>query len=260
MQQIYERTGVIYSFRNVHNDKRYIGQTLYPEERYKSHISNLGNYEGRKLFYRAMNKYSNITDWDYTILESNIKESELNNREIYWIDYYDSYKNGYNMTMGGDGSKGSFGELNGFYGKHHSIETREAISKGNKGKTLSQETKNKISISNKGRKCTDDTKEKISKANKGHSHTKETKEKISKANKGKQCSEYSKNIAREMCSKRKGELNPNFGKHLSNETKNKLSERNKGKIPWNKGKKGLVKRVYNDPNDKSKGWKNIKIE
>lgn len=26
-------------------------------------------------------------------------------REIYWINFYNSYKNGYNATLGGDGKK-----------------------------------------------------------------------------------------------------------------------------------------------------------
>ena len=37
-----------------------------------------------------------------------IEETEdnlLNEREMYWIQYYDSYKKGYNQTLGGDGTK-----------------------------------------------------------------------------------------------------------------------------------------------------------
>ena len=33
-----------------------------------------------------------------------IEETEnLDEREIYWIQYYDSFNNGYNMTLGGKG-------------------------------------------------------------------------------------------------------------------------------------------------------------
>ena len=28
-------------------------------------------------------------------------ENELDEKEIYWINFYDSYKKGYNMTIGG---------------------------------------------------------------------------------------------------------------------------------------------------------------
>lgn len=33
-------------------------------------------------------------------------QEELNLKEIYWIDFYDSYKNGYNNNIGGDGNRG----------------------------------------------------------------------------------------------------------------------------------------------------------
>lgn len=29
---------------------------------------------------------------------------QLNEREIYWISYYDTFYNGYNATLGGDGN------------------------------------------------------------------------------------------------------------------------------------------------------------
>lgn len=35
----------------------------------------------------------------------------LNEREMYWIQYYDSYKNGYNSTIGGQGGNKPFKEL-----------------------------------------------------------------------------------------------------------------------------------------------------
>lgn len=34
----------------------------------------------------------------------------LNEREIYWIKFYDSFFNGYNMTLGGDGYSNGGGE------------------------------------------------------------------------------------------------------------------------------------------------------
>ena len=67
-------------------------------------------------------------------------------------------------------------ENNGMYGKHHSEETKEKISKSSNnkgehnpmyGKKHSEETKEKISKSLKGNLLSEETKEKISKANKG---------------------------------------------------------------------------------------------
>lgn len=60
-----------------------------------------------------MRKYK-ITKECFEIIESNIEtQEEANNREIYWISYYDSFHNGYNSTLGGDvGNGGIFkGEL-----------------------------------------------------------------------------------------------------------------------------------------------------
>lgn len=46
------------------------------------------------------------------ILEECPKE-KLNEREIYWIDYFDSFNNGYNGTTGGSMANNTAGELNG---------------------------------------------------------------------------------------------------------------------------------------------------
>lgn len=51
------------------------------------------------------------------------------------------------------------------YGKHHSEETKQKISKIHKDKHLSEETKQRIGKASKGRKHTNETKQKISKAN-----------------------------------------------------------------------------------------------
>lgn len=54
---------------------------------------------------RALRKYGG-NNFSLEILEDNIEDAkELNNREIYWISYYDSFNNGYNLTQGGGGRK-----------------------------------------------------------------------------------------------------------------------------------------------------------
>ena len=144
-------TGIIYCWRNVHNGKRYIGQTIHPKARFNHHKQYLGNYDGPNHFYRAMNKYSSMSDWEYTIIEEVPKEM-LDEREIYWIAFYDSFKDGYNMSEGGmrhDGYK-------------HSEETRRKISEAGKGKKWSTETRSKISESMKGKKRSTEISRKIS--------------------------------------------------------------------------------------------------
>lgn len=50
------------------------------------------------------------------------------------------------------------GERNGMYGKHHTCEAKEKISKANKGRVLSEEQKKQISIKQKGLKDSEETK------------------------------------------------------------------------------------------------------
>ena len=52
--------------------------------------------------HKAMLKYG-IDSFSITQIEECDNE-KLNEREQYWIAYYDTYKNGYNATLGGDGA------------------------------------------------------------------------------------------------------------------------------------------------------------
>jgi hypothetical protein len=86
------------------------------------------------------------------------------------------------------------GENNPFWGKKHTEETKQKMSKALKGKKrrkTSEETKQKMSEALKGKKHTVETKQKISETlkgqipwNKGKKHTVETKQKISETLKG----------------------------------------------------------------------------
>ena len=49
--------------------------------------------------YRAINKYG-IENFSIETLEETENPEE---REKYWIEYFGSFKNGYNATIGGDG-------------------------------------------------------------------------------------------------------------------------------------------------------------
>lgn len=39
--------------------------------------------------------------YELIILEDNLTKEQLNEREIYWISFYDTYFNGYNQSIGG---------------------------------------------------------------------------------------------------------------------------------------------------------------
>lgn len=86
----------IYKITNLLNQKSYIGQSINIEQRIKKHISSKDKYP----IHEALRKYP-LENFEFSVLEECPKEL-LNEREEYWISYYDSYKNGYNCTAGGD--------------------------------------------------------------------------------------------------------------------------------------------------------------
>lgn len=92
----------IYKITNLLNGKTYIGKTDIHtvQERFKEHIKDSKKYLDRPL-YRAFNKYGIENFKIETIEECNVNESC--EREKYWIEYYNSFKYGYNATIGGDG-------------------------------------------------------------------------------------------------------------------------------------------------------------
>lgn len=87
-------------YTNKINGMKYIGQTICKlSKRHNEHLKRDNSY-----IDRALRKYGE-SNFLLEILEDNIDDTEeLNNREIYWINYYDSFNNGYNLTKGGSGS------------------------------------------------------------------------------------------------------------------------------------------------------------
>lgn len=92
----------IYKITNIINDKIYIGYTNKGiENRLHKHYTN-AIYGIDTYFYRAIRKYG-IENFKYECIDTANNISDIKNKEIYWINFYNSYKNGYNMTTGGDG-------------------------------------------------------------------------------------------------------------------------------------------------------------
>lgn len=94
----------IYKITNLVNGKEYIGQTsLSIQERFKQHIhdANKGYYNHRPL-YNAFNKYG-IENFIVEELEE-CNTEEVNQKEIEYINKFDTYSNGYNATLGGEGT------------------------------------------------------------------------------------------------------------------------------------------------------------
>jgi group I intron endonuclease len=97
--------GIIYKITNIVNNKVYIGQTQKTlEERFKHHVNFAKkDYRSKDIcFARAIRKYGENNFIIEKIDEADSKEL-LNEKEKYWINFYDSFKSGYNSTLGGDG-------------------------------------------------------------------------------------------------------------------------------------------------------------
>ena len=88
----------IYKITNIQNNKVYIGQTIRPiKDRFHRHLNDAINNILDTHFARAIRKYGK----DSFIIEEIDQaknQIELNQKEQYWIRYYDSVKNGYNET------------------------------------------------------------------------------------------------------------------------------------------------------------------
>lgn len=154
--------GVIYKYTSP-SGKCYIGQTTNEFYRRRMWFSK-GRYTGgRSKIDKARKKYG-PENFKYEVILRNTYSSietatiDLNKWETYYIGYYNTYKHGYNSTLGGDGSRGY-------------IQSPEAL--------------HKISISQKGKKKPKGFGDKISKAQKGKSKSPEHRKKLSEIKKHK---------------------------------------------------------------------------
>lgn len=114
----------IYKITNLINNNAYIGQSKNIEFRLKTHFRKafrLDSEEFDKVLYQAIRKHG-PENFSTEVLEElpNASRQLLNIRESYWIDKFDTYYNGYNETLGGDGVSGAIGE------KHHNHKLAEA--------------------------------------------------------------------------------------------------------------------------------------
>lgn len=143
-------TGYIYKFTNRINGKVYIGQTYNLQTRLNSHKSKALNTKNK--FYNAVRKYG-WENFELSILSTitvNTKEelsTLLDKLEIEYIKQYNSYKSGYNSTLGGHSKRG--------------YKLSEEFSEKCKSRTYSDGTRKKMSISAKNRIISEETRLKL---------------------------------------------------------------------------------------------------
>jgi group I intron endonuclease len=170
--------GVIYCFYCISTGKKYIGQTVNLNRRIISHRKDCRNGLDNK-FYRAVKKYG----WDNFIfgIVAECEREDLNEKEIFFINNYDTYNNGYNSTLGGGGR----------FGFVLSEDTKNKISLANRGNKMSEEQKKYLSDLNKNRnvippnrkgcKMSESAKLKISEASKNRKFSESTRRKLSES-------------------------------------------------------------------------------
>lgn len=124
-----EEKGVIYKITNLINNKVYIGQTRqnYKDRfiQHKSHArTGLSNHKLANAFRKYGDKNFIIEPIEYCDYD------ELNEREIYWIEYYNSIEEGYNILLGQSLGANTYYKLKNeqeiidfYYKCHNQIET-----------------------------------------------------------------------------------------------------------------------------------------
>ena len=93
----------IYVIENTINNKKYVGKTNFSiQKRFKEHLrDSKKNRKEKRPLYNAINKYGE-ENFSIRVLEEVSVELSAE-REKYWINFFDSFNNGYNATIGGDG-------------------------------------------------------------------------------------------------------------------------------------------------------------
>lgn len=94
----------IYFIINKNNNMRYVGQTTNFSRRKSEHLLKLKENRHPNLkLQNAWNKYGEDNFIIEKITYENLSKEELDEQEKYYIQKYDSYNNGYNLTLGGTG-------------------------------------------------------------------------------------------------------------------------------------------------------------
>lgn len=213
----------IYSIINNVNGKMYIGQSLDVKARIRCHRYQLKKgIHGNNYLLSSYNVHGAASfsyEIIYTIEDQTITKEQilhiLNEKEQHYINKYESFDKGYNLTSGGENiifSEETIEKMRKSHiGQKPSIRCRQMASERMKNRVVSEETKKRLSKAMKGKTHSDESKRKMSKSRMGFNnnrygthHSEETKHKIGGA--------------------QIGELNHNYGKTTPDNVKQKCRD------------------------------------
>ena len=129
--------GCIYKIENKINHKVYIGQTIRSASQRKCehwwHLKR-GNHRNKHL-QNAVDIYG-LQNFVFCVIEDNVDLHQLNTKEQYYIQQYNSYYCGYNLTLGGDATNPNIGvyvyryDEHGYYNKTYKSYSEAARDNG----------------------------------------------------------------------------------------------------------------------------------
>lgn len=187
--------GVIYKITNILNNKSYIGR----KKLYKGKYNDLHNYFGSGIHIKNAIKKYGIENFKKEYLDVAYSDEELDLKEMYYIEKYNTLKEGYNSTKGGEHFRGEFSD---------NELRKQKISEWSKSFWGNEENRKKLIEKRIGKKRSEFTKKQMSESAK-KSWTEERKKKASESG--------------------------NYVRHFDEETKKRIGETLKTLITINNG-------------------------
>jgi hypothetical protein len=92
----------VYRIVSFRDGKTYVGLTVDPKRRKKEHFTDLKSGIHHNSYLQNSYNLHGKENFFFEVIESGVLAQDIKEREKYWIAHFDSYHNGYNLTLGGD--------------------------------------------------------------------------------------------------------------------------------------------------------------